>query len=560
MTRDVIGSIIGKRKTLRWRIVIVLLVAALLPLALAGFGSWIVFGKLLEDRALEQMQTTVQSHGLAIDAYLSERVNLLRLLAESNPLRDISNQERLRELLSDLNRSTGGGFVDLGVIDTNGCHLAYVGPYDLLDRNYRETDWFDEVMTREVYISDVFLGFRQVPHCIIAVKTSEGSEQWILRATINSDQFDAIVGTAVLGEYSDAYIVNREGRYQTTPKEGAVLDSAPVPMVAFHRGVQNRRVSVNDTVKIEATSWINDNRWMLVVHQDLAAVQAPVDQAIAQGAHVVLIAVALLVATTFIATWHLTGRIDKANIEREEMSRAFIRSAKLASIGELATGLAHEINNPLAILSAEQTNISDLLSETVRDDQWREQALDSVERCQAQVRRCASITQKMLQFGRKRESTLELTDIAPRLKEITNLLQRRANVRNIEIALAVEENLPQVMIDPVELEQVLVNLINNSIDALPKGGYILVKARQEGDQVHLEVQDNGVGIAREELERIFEPFFTTKPTGEGTGLGLSVCYGIVHSWGGQIKADSEPGKGTAMHILLPLRRQNGVQG
>ena len=166
----------------------------------------------------------------------------------------------------------------------------------------------------------------------------------------------------------------------------------------------------------------------------------------------------------------------------------------------------------------------------------------------------------MLKFGLKRETTLELTNIAPRLKEITNLLQRRAKVRNIEIALTAEENLPQVLIDPVELEQVLVNLINNSIDALPKGGYIRVKARQEEDQVHLEVQDNGVGIAREELERIFEPFYTTKPTGEGTGLGLSVCYGIVHSWGGQIKADSEPGKGTTMRILLPLKRQNGAAG
>jgi two-component system NtrC family sensor kinase len=448
----------------------------------------------------------------------------------------------------------------MGVIDTHGRHLAYVGPYDLLERNYREADWFDEVMTRKVYISDVFLGFRQVPHCIIAVKTAAGSERWILRATINSDQFDAIVGTAVLGENSDAYIVNREGLYQTTPKVGAVLDRAPVPVVGFHRGVQDRRLSANDTVKIEVTAWINDNRWMLAVHQDLAAVQAPVDQAIAQGAYVVLIAVALLVATTFIATWYLTSRIDKANIEREEMSRAFMRSAKLASVGELATGLAHEINNPLAILSAEQTNISDVLLEAGSGSQWREEALDSVERCQTQVRRCASITQKMLQFGRKRETTLELTNIAPRLKEISNLLQRRASVRNIEIALTAEENLPQVLIDPVELEQVLVNLINNSIDALPKGGYIRVKARREGDQVHLEVQDNGVGIAREELERIFEPFYTTKPTGEGTGLGLSVCYGIVHSWGGRIKADSEPGKGTTMRILLPLKRQNGATG
>ena len=552
MNRRVVESIMSKGPSLRWRIVIALLGAALLPLGISAIGSWIAFSDLLEEKAREHMRTIVKSHALAIDSYLSERVNLLKLLAGSGSVGPAAAEARLLDLLADLNRASGGGFVDLGVIDASGNHLAYVGPYDLRDRNYLDAEWFREVMLSGTYISDVFLGFRQVPHCVVAVRQKAAEGPWILRATINSAQFDALVGKGALEGDCDAYIVNSDGLYQTTPRVGAVLDTADVAAPRPHLGVGERRVVADGVVKIEVTTWINDARWMLVVRQDLASVQEPVNQAITRGAYLVLVAVLILVATAFLATRHLTRQIDTANTEREEMSRAFMRSAKLASIGELSTGLAHEINNPLAIISAEQTNIADLVNEMngARDMQG---VLESVGRSKAQIRRCASITKKMLQFGREQETTLEPTDIGPRMIEIADLLRRRAAVRNVEIQLDLESDLPPVLIDPLELEQVMVNLINNSIDALPKGGRIEMRAYREGDRLHVEVEDNGVGIDPQDVDRVFEPFFTTKPPGMGTGLGLSVCYGIVHSCGGDIKVESARGKGTMIHISLPLR-------
>ncbi len=159
----------------------------------------------------------------------------------------------------------------------------------------------------------------------------------------------------------------------------------------------------------------------------------------------------------------------------------------------------------------------------------------------------------MLQFGRERDSSLEPTDIAPRLREIITLLERRANVRNVKIKIEVRDDLPRVLVDPIEFEQVIVNLINNAIDALPHGGQITLEAFQKENHVLLNIIDNGIGISPKNIERIFEPFFTTKPVGKGTGLGLSVCFGIVHSWGGRIKAESFQGKGTTMQILIPLQ-------
>ncbi len=540
----------SKQKTLRWRIVATLLIVSILPLVVAGFGGWIVFGELLEQKALEQMRILVSGHAKAIESNISNRTHLLHLLAQSHSIDNICNSEQLQDFLSDLNQSSDGGFIDLGVIDIKGNHLAYVGPYKLEDKNYRETDWFKEVMVQGVFVSDVFLGFRLVPHCIIAVKSTKGKSPWILRATINSQRFDELVKTGVSDKINDAFIINKEGIYQTTPRVGSLLDKSPLSVIDFNRGVNDQRITQNDTTWIIVNSWVNNDRWILIVKQELATVLEPVNQAIAKVAGVVIIAVAILIITTFLATWHLTNQIDKAHAEREEMSRAFIRSAKLASIGELATGLAHEINNPLAIISAEQTNISDLISELKADES--EQIINSVDRCQAQVQRCASITRKMLQFGRKQESNPEPTDITPRVKDVINLLERHANVRNIKIESEIEHNLPEVLVDQIEFEQVLVNLINNAIDALPNGGKISIRTHMEKNGAHLVVQDNGIGIPTEVLERIFEPFYTTKPAGKGTGLGLSVCYGIVYSWGGRIKAESVQGEGTKIHVFLPL--------
>jgi two-component system NtrC family sensor kinase len=237
--------------------------------------------------------------------------------------------------------------------------------------------------------------------------------------------------------------------------------------------------------------------------------------------------------------------------------RAFTRSAKLASVGELATGLAHEINNPLAIISAEQTNISDLLDE-IPDTQLRDQLLESVRRIKGQVGRCGTITGKMLQFGRNRDSSLEPTELAPRIDEIAGLLERQAAVRNVTIRTQLEARLPKVLLDPVELEQVLVNLINNSFQAMPDGGEIRVRGAVNDREVQLEVQDDGHGMPSEVRERAFEPFFTTKPVGQGTGLGLSVCYGIVGSWGGRLEMESQLGRGTIVRIRL--RVANSLPG
>jgi len=542
--------------SLRFRIIAVLLIVSLFPLFFVGIGSWTVFGRLLEKKSLELQQTVVESHADAIESYLSERLNSLKLIAATHSFQDIINPNILLMLFDELNKSSDGGFIDFGVVDSNGDHRAYIGEYDLLEKNYKDAEWFKIVSLKSEYISDVFLGFRGVPHCIIAVKSNYGSEHWFLRATINSDQFDAIVKTEKLGMSGETYIVNKQGHYQTTPRDGSVLDKSPLTNQDYFNGLRSRKVMVNGSVRIQVTTWINDNNWLLVAQQDESEVREPVNSATASGLIIVLLAVVLIVVTTIFATWHLTGQIDKANTRRDEMHRAFLRSAKLASIGELATGLAHEINNPLAIINADQTNIEDIIAEVQLNDDAANELKESVERSKRQIERCKSITTKMLQFGRSRDSQLMQVDISIYLKEILTLLLRQSKVRNIDIKLDTEKDLPRIFVDSVELEQVIMNLVQNSFYALPKGGHIWVKAFCNSKNLVIEVADDGDGIAKHDLDRIFEPFFTTKPVGQGTGLGLSVCYGIIHSWGGRMEVQSEEGKGTTISIYIPVHQKS----
>ncbi len=538
---------------LRRRIIAILLVVSLVPLILLSAGAFFVFGGLLEKKALDVQCCVVRGHAQAIGSYLEERFQFLRLIAHNHSLEEICEPGRLERNLEVLNRTTGGGFVDLGVIDLAGNHLEYVGPFDLEHRNYRDEDWFKAVLADQEHLSDVFLGFRQVPHSIIAVRAGgSGEKPWILRATINGRQFDDLVHAGLLGKRGDVYILNRERRLQTASKTGSQLDISPLPLPASRRGVTDRRLQVDGEEKIQMTTWLNRDRWALVVEQDASEVRAPVRRAFASGAMVVLFSVVLLTITIFLATRHLTNRIDRAKAAREEMLHAFMRSAKLASVGELATGLAHEINNPLAVISAEQTNIADLTKILGDSSPEAEEVLQSVDRIRRQVERCAGITSKMFQFGRKGETSLSPSDVAPRLQEIAAFMNRQAGVRNVELSLDIEPGLPPVIVDATELEQVLVNLINNAFHALPDGGRVLLGAHRAGDEVHLVVEDNGTGMPPEILDRVFEPFFTTKPVGKGTGLGLSICYGLVQSWGGVIEAESRPGEGTLIRLRLPV--------
>jgi two-component system NtrC family sensor kinase len=269
---------------------------------------------------------------------------------------------------------------------------------------------------------------------------------------------------------------------------------------------------------------------------------------------------ALVVAlASFLSTRHLTRLVAKANEQKCNLDEQLIQSQKLAAIGELSSGIAHEINNPLAIMGQETEWIKHLLKDdNLQAPGANEELRDSLREIVDQVDRCKEITHKLLDFARKKEPLIQGADVNRLIEDMARLVEREAAQNSIKLVREYQKNLPRVQTDPPLLRQVVLNILNNATYAIGKDGAITIVTRQSGgDGVELTFNDTGCGIPKEQLDRIFDPFFTTKPPGKGTGLGLSISHSIIVKLGGRITVVSEVGKGTTFTIHLPVELTKG---
>lgn len=237
---------------------------------------------------------------------------------------------------------------------------------------------------------------------------------------------------------------------------------------------------------------------------------------------------------------------------RVEAIHAIGRAEKLAAVGRLAAGVVHEINNPLATIAA----CAEALEQRVEEGDFAgTEAADDLEEylglIKSEAFRCKSITTGLLDFSRMRTGTRHPIDIAEILRSSANLISHQKRGGNIRIEVEVNEELPMVNADGGQIQQAVIALGTNAIDAMATGGTLILRAFAQANSVVIEVEDTGIGIKPENLSKVFEPFFTTKEVGKGTGLGLSVCYGIITEHGGRLSVRSNIGKGSVFSILLP---------
>jgi len=233
-----------------------------------------------------------------------------------------------------------------------------------------------------------------------------------------------------------------------------------------------------------------------------------------------------------------------------------IHREKLAAMGQLAAGVAHEINNPLATIAAHAEELLDQLTELRQEDVVKEfpEALRIIEE---QAYRCKRITKQLLNFARETELQFDTVDVNTALKDTVPLVRKQMSEADVSLNLELGDDVPLVLTDRHRLQQVIVNLLTNAADA-SAGGHVILRTRTDSDNVIIEVADDGPGIPAEVCDRVFDPFFTTKPVGQGTGLGLSICYGIVSSLGGEITFACPTTGGTVFTVRLPLVREEAV--
>jgi two-component system NtrC family sensor kinase len=400
------------------KMAIVTIMVALVPLNLVGMAIFYHATNRYETRIKEELGSVAADRVNAVQLFIDERTSLLEMLVNTESLKDLLTSGRVHQIFNLLNRRSRT-FLDLGLIDKEGHHLAYVGPYALTHQNYKDTYWFQQTMIRGVYISDVFLGLRGVPHVIVAVKKEEGERSWILRATIDSDVFNNLVRQAQVGASGDAFIVNSEGYYQTPSRfSGSVMDSYELDLKSIPPGIS---VVLRDTPRgqiLTALAWLSKEKenWVLIIEEavDESLGALAMDRYIKVG---ILGLGNLIVVLTVIFLLQLFVRQLK-NIDRRRIAldAQLMHSARLASLGRMAAGVAHEINNPLAAIGELAGLMEDLL-----DDHFIQSTPNGVNfrkniaKIQNQVERIRVVTHRFLGFARRMEPRQDLVDLGEML-------------------------------------------------------------------------------------------------------------------------------------------------
>jgi len=529
----------------------------------------VVFGTLIYYFAINlhrevrgELGYIAAGHSQLIEQFLRERSYDIQNAACVNNPEELSVDVQLREVFYEMQQRSSA-ILDLGLFDDQGDLISYIGPYNLQGKNYAQAEWFRQVQGKGIHISDVFLGYRNHPHFVIAVRKEESARAWYLRATIDTFFFNDLVEDIHVGKTGEAYLINREGVFQTRRRSGGNLMEIDPDHGSY-------KIEDNDIASFTANSQegekyhyaiqrLSSTGWLLVVRQELADAYAPLTHAILIGIGIILAGGAIVAFMAFVLASSVANQVTICDLEKRRMGCQLIMAGKLAEIGEMSAGVAHEINNPLQVIKGEEALMKDILDEIETDgahDQSENFRLvrESIDSIALQVGRGKKITEGLLGFARKSEAKIGPTNIRQVIPKVVSMIEHRAQMENIRIVQEFESDLPLLQSDEAHLQQVFLNLFNNAIDALKEkgGGDIRIMTYRNGEDITVTVADSGSGIAPEHLEKIFLPFFTTKPVGQGTGLGLSTCYGIVENLGGKITVTSELNVGTVFTVCLPL--------
>ncbi|MGD9209714.1 MAG: ATP-binding protein [Desulfobacteraceae bacterium] len=552
-------------RSLSRNIIFITLIASITPMIIVSMFILNDFRATYLQRIQDNFALTALNHRKSINLFLKEKLSNIRHLATQYDYTLLKQETFLTQKLVELQQAYDRVFVDLGVVNHKGIQVSYAGPHALSHANYSEAEWFKQAIKTAYFTSDVFYGLRGSPHFIVTVRHYVNNQPWIIRATIDFGSFNNLVENLRIGRTGFAFIVNKAGEFQTKPIAKTHLppdilgtfianNFKEAPEVITKKDLSGKEIFYSSVM-------LKDNEWIMILQQDLKDAYADLYHTQRVALAIILIGGIGITLTALLLSRRLIKRIAKADWERnrsdkekEKMSQQVIESNKLASIGELAAGIAHEINNPVAIMVEEAGWIEDLLEEEeFQEGQNLMEFRRALQQINNQGKRCKDITHKLLSFARKTDPRVHEIVINECLDEVVYLSHQRAKYSNISIKTDFEENLPIIWASETELQQVLFNIVNNSLDAMEKsGGEIVISSKVDDEKnIAVIIEDTGPGIAQANLNRIFDPFFTTKPVGKGTGLGLSICYGIINKMGGGIDVQSEMNKGTRFTIRIP---------
>lgn len=553
--RDRAFSTKSREQTLKRRLLGILLLFGSIHLSVMASLSFIQYRNLLREETRTNARLSAESARQAIEAYLQKLTTAIGIISEAYSFHELAKQEKLDKVFAKLNQDFFG-VVDLSVIGPDGVQQAYSGPFNLLGKNYLTKEWYTRTLAKKVYISEVFMGYRHVPHFVIAVSKMMPERQghWVLRVSIDTEKLDRFMATIYSEVITDIFLVNQSGELQNSSRHyGKVNDHFPLPDLPPMRSIRLEEKSGKNSV-LYAFGHVEQTPWVVVLELQGYAGKESWLAFQRQIMWLFSICITLVVIIAYWLARHVAMTVRSADDERNALLAQTEHTNKLASVGRLAAGVAHEINNPLAIINEKAGLMQDLLEHT-NDFVYKEKFLKQLTSLQGAVDRSRTITHRLLGFARRMDVKFEPVQVNDVINEVLGFLAKEASYHNIEIIDDLQPDLPLVKSDRGQLQQIFLNIINNAIDAVGKDGDIRITSfLMNPHHLQVDIADNGPGIPPEVLDKIFEPFFTTKTGKEtqGTGLGLSITYGLVKKLGGEIFVDSAVGTGSTFTLVFPV--------
>ena len=468
-------------------IVVALLATSFIPLFVIGGGMYFYATATLKEKTLKSLETELVQHQHAIDQFLSERVRDLQLLASHLGPEALTLPGGLEKAYEGLEQGLPC-LTDLGIIDAQGQHLAYVGPFDLLSRNYKDSAWFKAVVEKEVFISDVFLGFRQVPHFVLAVKEKSAKGFWIIRATMDTAYFDDIVSRVTGNRSGDAFLVNSQGLFQTNPRSaGRLMDPFQFRSIKPFEGI---RVEENEN-KVYLMTWLRKVPWLCVVKFDRADLYQPLRKARNLGIFVFILLAMLIGMTVLLTTNYLVSRLETKRRSIRFLDRQLRQTSKMASSVELSSGLVREIRDALNNIDI----ASKAIPEVMKDDFTREETAGRIHRRLEQIRsqttRIKSNTETFSKATRRSLPLIKDVIVNDILEDVLEIMDRDLHYKGIRVERRFQTPLPSIRSDPSHLHHVFQNLLLNAVHVVQKEGTVVLTTFADDDHVGVSVADDG---------------------------------------------------------------------
>jgi two-component system NtrC family sensor kinase len=548
-------------RQLERRFQIGLLLSFLIPFASLSAYFHFQFQVTLKETGKLNLAAIAESQRNTVNLFLQERLINIFSLFHSTAFALNPTQQQMDILLNQLRRASDA-FIDVGFLDGTGKQIGYAGPYPYLqNKDYSDQRWYKQLIEPGVIhcVTDIYLGFRNKLHFTIGTKQIIDGRPYILRATLDPDKFFLFLMTINHAKGVESTLINQEGYFQLADprahKPHELSDYIPPrDSPSGARAVRRQGESI-----LVAHAWLTEVPWALLVSEPMSMAFAQLYRA----RRIMLISSAILFIVVVVAIWFATraliARARENAEERETLSNQLLHASKLASLGELATGVAHEINNPLAIIVATTGVIKDMLDPQFQLQWTPEQIVTELKVIDTAVFRARGITRQLLNYGRKSPPRLVSCDINAIVDDVlSGFKEHTLALADVVVTRELDPDLPWILVDPDQIQQVFLNLINNAGDAIQGPGRITITTRQDENHVRITVTDSGIGMEEEQIQKIFDPFYTTKEVGKGTGLGLSVSISIVESMGGTITVQSMPGVGSAFTVVLPKEQIKGA--